>query len=506
MKKLAALLMALVMVLSVCSFASAEEPFVITVTVAFYTEDQPDDENNPIVKYIEEALNVDFQFKWVSSGSAAETFNYDMASTEQPMIYVISSGVTSNVNYIDMCQEGAFWDLTDYIQASDLFREELTTPSCLAASSVDGRNYLFPLITSGARLGLLHRQDWLEKLGLEEPTTIETFKAMVEAFATQDPDGNGINDTIGFAYCDDADEEIDYAGFNTIVAWLGGPVNWGLQDGKLMPYFFFDEYFEALDLFKWMYENGYMNSDFAINTNKHAPVANNVSGSMFTSATAVLSNDYDNLNNIVGAGNWTLETQQELYKADGTRVMSSTVTAGSLGGILIPKYSVKTEEELQKILDVFTAIRTEGELDKVLTIGIEGIHYTVENGEIVVTDEQSTLLATDALPIASIVPRRIVSKDYGAPLTEKAKLNKQVMEKNTENEQYATVDLSMGYMDTDTRNLQLSIATIISDARVQYMMGKIDKDGFIAARDNWLAQGGQEIIDSVNAAYAEANK
>ena len=36
--------------------------------------------------------------------------------------------------------------------------------------------------------------------------------------------------------------------------------------------------------------------------------------------------------------------------------------------------------------------------------------------------------------------------------------------------------------------------------------GKIDKDGFIAARDNWLAQGGQEIIDSVNAAYAEANK
>jgi putative aldouronate transport system substrate-binding protein len=63
----------------------------------------------------------------------------------------------------------------------------------------------------------------------------------------------------------------------------------------------------------------------------------------------------------------------------------------------------------------------------------------------------------------------------------------------------------MGYMSTDMRNLQLQIATLISDARVKYIMGQIDKDGFVAARDAWLAAGGQEIIDSVNAAYLALN-
>lgn len=507
MKKVVSLVMALALLLSVCSFSVAEEPYVVTATAAFYTEDKPSDDS-PITKYIEEALNVDFQVTWVLSGDAADKFSTDMASVNQPMLYVVSSGVTSNVNYLQMCQEGVFWDLTDYIQEYPVLRDELTTPSCLAATAVDGRNYLLPLITSTTRLGLLHREDWLQKLGLEEPTNIEKFKIMVEAFATQDPDGNGVRDTIGFAYCDDDDEEIDYAGFNTIIAMMGGPVNWGIQDGKLMPYFFFDEYFETLDLFKWMYENEYMNTDFAINTNKHAPLANNVSGSMFTSATAVVSNDYDNLDNIVGPGNWKLHTQQQIFNNAGERVMSSTVTAGSLGGILIPKYSVRTEEELRKLLDLICKIREQGEYDKVIGNGLEGIHYTLNaDGTTSYTEEQAKQLIDDALLLSTILPRRIDSIRYfpEGELTEREKINREVKALNQENEQYSVNDLSMAYMDSDTRNLQLSIAKIISDARVQYMMGRIDKDGFIAARDNWLANGGQEIIDNVNKAY-EASK
>jgi len=63
------------------------------------------------------------------------------------------------------------------------------------------------------------------------------------------------------------------------------------------------------------------------------------------------------------------------------------------------------------------------------------------------------------------------------------------------------VDMSVGYMSDEMRNLQTEIATIISDARVAYMSGTIDAEGFEAARQDWLAQGGQQIIDQVNAAY-----
>lgn len=48
------------------------------------------------------------------------------------------------------------------------------------------------------REGLVIRKDWLDKLGLDVPTTPEELFAVAEAFTTQDPDGNGKNDTYGF--------------------------------------------------------------------------------------------------------------------------------------------------------------------------------------------------------------------------------------------------------------------------------------------------------------------
>lgn len=47
------------------------------------------------------------------------------------------------------------------------------------------------------REGLVIRKDWLDNLGLEPPTTMDELYAVAVAFTTQDPDGNGQNDTYG---------------------------------------------------------------------------------------------------------------------------------------------------------------------------------------------------------------------------------------------------------------------------------------------------------------------
>ena len=47
------------------------------------------------------------------------------------------------------------------------------------------------------REGLLIRQDWLDTLGLEPPTTLDELYTVAVAFTEQDPDGNGQNDTFG---------------------------------------------------------------------------------------------------------------------------------------------------------------------------------------------------------------------------------------------------------------------------------------------------------------------
>ncbi len=42
------------------------------------------------------------------------------------------------------------------------------------------------------------RQDWLDQLGLEKPTTVDEWYTVLKAFATQDPNGNGQNDELPF--------------------------------------------------------------------------------------------------------------------------------------------------------------------------------------------------------------------------------------------------------------------------------------------------------------------
>jgi putative aldouronate transport system substrate-binding protein len=46
--------------------------------------------------------------------------------------------------------------------------------------------------------GVVIRKDWLDKLGLKVPRTLDELIAVAKAFTEKDPDGNGKNDTYGF--------------------------------------------------------------------------------------------------------------------------------------------------------------------------------------------------------------------------------------------------------------------------------------------------------------------
>lgn len=509
MRKILSLTLAVMVLLSMAAFpALAEEaPFAITIVVPFYGEAAPTgstgDKTNPVLLAAEKLGNVELQITWAPQGDYLTKFNTVMASADVPMVMVVTSAVGTNANYIQMCEDGVFWDLTDKIQERELFKNELTTPANLAVSAVAGRNYMFPSIVSAARVGLLYREDWLKKLDLEVPANIESFKAMVEAFTTKDPDGNGAQDTIGFAYCDDQDKELTYAGFNTLAVAMGAPNYWGMDaEGKLLPYFFFDEYMQTLDLFKWMYDNGYMNKDFAINTDKHGPLTQGIAGSMITTATNARypGGKYDSLRDNVDP-NAVVAAQQILYKADGTPALNSTLSVGGVGGILIPKASVKDEATLDRILDFIEVLNDEGGI--LQAVGVEDLHYTKEaDGKLTVSEEQAALRVADGSSevFASMFPRRVQSLDYGQGMTQV----QQITAVSISNEPYVVSDLSIGYMDSDHQNLQTEIAATISNARVQYIMGQIDASGFAAARDEWLKLGGQSIIDNVNANYAAA--
>ncbi|KRF10282.1 hypothetical protein ASG89_01755 [Paenibacillus sp. Soil766] len=72
---------------------------------------------------------------------------------------------------------------------------------------------------------LFIRTDWLQKLNLQIPQTTDELLQVAKAFATQDPDGNGKQDTYGIALSGISGNQIDY---------MFGNIGNVSKDGKLV--------------------------------------------------------------------------------------------------------------------------------------------------------------------------------------------------------------------------------------------------------------------------------
>jgi putative aldouronate transport system substrate-binding protein len=86
------------------------------------------------------------------------------------------------------------------------------------------------------RAGYFIRKDWLDKLGLAMPKTLDDFMNVAKAFTFQDPDGDGKNDTYGFGALIDPTTYQEGLGnyFAPIFGAFGLPGPWDLSTpGKL---------------------------------------------------------------------------------------------------------------------------------------------------------------------------------------------------------------------------------------------------------------------------------
>ena len=83
-------------------------------------------------------------------------------------------------------------NLTKVLADHPEWRKEIVTD--------DGDIYAFPFIRSDVRLlvstGLAIRQDWLDRLALQAPATLDDWHAVLRAFKERDPNGHGRSDVL----------------------------------------------------------------------------------------------------------------------------------------------------------------------------------------------------------------------------------------------------------------------------------------------------------------------
>ncbi|MFD2331648.1 extracellular solute-binding protein [Cohnella sp. GCM10020058] len=162
-------------------------------------------EMNNWTRGYENELGIKVSYKWVAEGGDissspfAQKMNITIASGDLPDLALVNSSQLKQ-----LVDAGQIEDLSAvYDQyASDVTKQTMEQQNGIAlnASSFDGKLYALPYTLGDIdNLMMLYvRMDWLKKLNLPEPKTTDDVLRIADAFAHQDPDGNGSADTFGF--------------------------------------------------------------------------------------------------------------------------------------------------------------------------------------------------------------------------------------------------------------------------------------------------------------------
>ena len=164
-------------------------------------------------------------------------------------------------SFVKAAEAGAFWDLTGKLDKYPNLKpaNEQTAKNSMTNGKTYGIYRVRPLLRSG----IVIRKDWLAKLGLKEPQTVDDLYTIAKAFTEQDPDGNGKKDTYGLIIPKWPGNYASASPYDVVETWFGAPNGWGERDGKLVPGFDTPEFLTANEwLRKWV-EEGLVNPDFA---------------------------------------------------------------------------------------------------------------------------------------------------------------------------------------------------------------------------------------------------
>lgn len=241
------------------------------VTVSDYVD-------NAYTNYIEENTGVEIEF--VSFSSTASEYRQQLAliasSNDDFPDVLLGFNALGNRAVNQYGEDGYFLDLTDLIEKhADEYKAHYAELSDKVKELVDlkmvnqndGKIYGMPMVTQvlidNIQSLLFINQTWLDAVGMSAPTTVDELYNVLKAFATKDPNKNGIAD------------EIPMLGGTMISDYVinaytyfeeAHPYN--VENGKVYAPYKTDEFRDALRMLNRMCEEGlYSDMSFTVTSN-----------------------------------------------------------------------------------------------------------------------------------------------------------------------------------------------------------------------------------------------
>lgn len=227
-------------------------------------------EDNGYTRYLKKQLNIQNKdvFEAGENDNYQETVSMTIASRELPDVMV--------VNDMDMLQllvdNDLIEDLTQVYEdcTSSRIKDIYNSYGSEILDNVtfDGKLMALPEtnIDDGPSLCWL-RKDWMDKLGLDAPETVEDVENIVHEFVQKDPGGNGKGETVGLV-CDDeltggCGYSYEYQNDIIFASFGAFPKQWIYnKDGEVVYGSVQNEAKAALGKLRKMYQQGTLDNNF----------------------------------------------------------------------------------------------------------------------------------------------------------------------------------------------------------------------------------------------------
>ncbi len=459
-----------------------------------------------------EKVGVKIDFINVTTQDAPEQFNLLAASGNLPDVigYNLAwvGGATKAI------KDGVVIDLKDYItkdkmpNLTKLLEKNETYRKLI--KNYDGSVSTFPEFKentyTNAFFGPTIRKDWLDKLGLETPETIEDWYNVLKAFKTGDPNGNGKADEIPFA----ADKEIF---FSYLASTYGVTFDFCKNEkgevvyGPIQPEF--KEFLTEMN--KW-YKEGLIDPEFAslTRTNVDARITNSTSGAYVGYIGSQLGNYLSALDGtdakLIGV-QWP--SKEEGGKHYGG--MRELIDMAGSAGTAITTANKKIDKTIELIDYCYSK-----EGSDLFNWGIEGKTYSKENGEYKFLDsvinnpekkDPVGVLAKYCLPIYSSGARVMSSDAY-------MQVGMGRDEQRAAADEWSSCDTSL-FLPTlpFTTDEQDTISDVMGDAKtyytdmfVKFVMGVEPISNFDKFAANIEKMGIDKVLKCYKAAYERYEK
>ena len=218
-----------------------------------------------------EETNIDINWLWYAANTADDSQqkkSIAIASGDIPDFMIVNASQLALLAKSDLINRNIGKVFEQYASDELMAWTKGEGTAALESASDKGEVIAIPLVNASIDNApmLWIRRDWVNKLGLEMPETMDDLYNLMVAFRDQDPDGNGQDDTIGMVFHNNflspaiGDALGLFNGFGAYpTAWIEDG-NGGLKYGAVS-----EENKAALDYIVKMYQEGLIEQDFSSN-------------------------------------------------------------------------------------------------------------------------------------------------------------------------------------------------------------------------------------------------